>query len=85
MKNYKDLIVWQKAHKLVLMVYKATQSFPKEEQYNLISQLRRAATSAPTNIAEAVASLRKRISRNFCSTRKVQRRKSSIWPFFLMN
>lgn len=52
MKNYKDLIVWQKAHQLVLGVYKVTRSFPKEEQYNLTSQIRRAATSSPTNIAE---------------------------------
>ena len=52
MKNCKDLLVWQKAHKLVLCVYQATRSFPKEEQYNLTSQIRRAATSSPTNIAE---------------------------------
>lgn len=52
MKNYKDLIVWQKAHALVLLVYKATKNFPVEERYNLTSQTRRAATSIPTNIAE---------------------------------
>jgi four helix bundle protein len=52
MKNYKDLIVWQKAHGFVLNAYKATQSFPKEEQYNLTSQIRRAAVSIPTNLAE---------------------------------
>ena len=52
MKDYKKLIVWQKAHQLVLGIYKATLSFPKDEQYNLTSQLRRAATSSPTNIAE---------------------------------
>lgn len=52
MKNYKDLIVWQKAHALVLYVYKHTTDFPKSEQFNLTSQIRRAATSIPTNIAE---------------------------------
>ena len=52
MKNYKNLLVWQKAHKLVLDVYKASNKFPMEERYNLISQVRRAATSIPTNIAE---------------------------------
>jgi four helix bundle protein len=52
MKNFKDLIVCQKAHAFVLATYKATRNFPKEEQYNLTSQLRRAATSIPTNIAE---------------------------------
>lgn len=52
MKNYKDLIVWQKAHALVLYIYRHTIDFPKPEQYNLTSQLRRAATSIPTNVAE---------------------------------
>jgi four helix bundle protein len=52
MRNYKDLIVWQKAHAFVLAAYKTSRSFPKEEQYNLTSQLRRAATSIPTNLAE---------------------------------
>jgi four helix bundle protein len=52
MKNNKDLNVWRKAHELVLTIYRITKSFPKEEQFNLISQLRRAGTSIPTNIAE---------------------------------
>jgi hypothetical protein len=46
MKNYRNLIVWQKAHSLVLLVYKSTKFFPKEEQYNLTSQIRKAATSS---------------------------------------
>jgi four helix bundle protein len=52
MKNYKELIVWQKAHVFVLAAYKITKSLPKEELYNLTSQIRRAATSIPTNLAE---------------------------------
>ena len=52
MKNYKDLIVWKKAHAIVLYVYRQTAGFPKGEQYNLTSQIRRAATSIPTNLAE---------------------------------
>lgn len=52
MKNYKDLMVWEKAHALVLFVYKVTKDFPIEERYNLTSQIRRAGTSIPTNIAE---------------------------------
>ncbi len=52
MKNFRDLKVWEKAHKLALNVYAATQNFPKEEVYGLTSQLRRAAASIPTNIAE---------------------------------
>jgi four helix bundle protein len=52
MKNFKDLIVWRRAHELVLALYKTTQSFPKEELYTLTSQLRRAGISIPTNLAE---------------------------------
>ncbi|MFZ6011639.1 MAG: four helix bundle protein, partial [Bacteroidota bacterium] len=52
MKNFRELIVWQKAHQLVLLIYKLTKVFPAEEKFNLISQIRRAATSIPTNIAE---------------------------------
>lgn len=51
-KSFEDLLVWQKAHQLVLAVYKITKLFPKEEQYCLISQIRRAAVSVPANIAE---------------------------------
>ncbi len=49
---FEDLIVWQKAHEFVLTVYRFTGSFPKEETYGLVSQLRRAAVSIPANIAE---------------------------------
>ena len=51
-KIFQDLIVWQKAHKFVLSVYRATKVFPKEEMYGLTSQFRRAAISVPANIAE---------------------------------
>ncbi|MBI4519048.1 MAG: four helix bundle protein [Deltaproteobacteria bacterium] len=50
--NYRDLIGWQKAMDLVELVYQATRSFPKEEQFALTSQIRRAAVSIPSNIAE---------------------------------
>ena len=52
MKSYRDLLVWQKAMSLVTEVYKATRLFPKEEVYALTSQIRRAAISIPSNIAE---------------------------------
>ena len=51
-KCLKDLIVWQKAHKLVLEVYKTTTAFPRHEAYGLSSQMRRAAVSIAANIAE---------------------------------
>ena len=52
MKDYRKLMVWQKAHRVVLLVFKITRAFPREELFNLTSQLRRASTSVPTNIAE---------------------------------
>lgn len=51
-KSYKELIVWQKSYQLVLLVYKHTTFFPKEEMFGLVSQMRRAAVSIPSNIAE---------------------------------
>ena len=51
-KTFKDLIVWQKAHALVLSIYKMTVNLPREELYGLTSQIRRAAVSIPANIAE---------------------------------
>jgi four helix bundle protein len=51
-KQYQDLIAWQKGITLVTAVYEITQSFPREEVYGLTSQLRRAAVSIPSNIAE---------------------------------
>lgn len=51
-RSFKDLIVWQKAHQLVLGVYNVTKSFPKEEVYGLISQIRRSSTSVAANIVE---------------------------------
>ncbi|HXE91895.1 MAG TPA: four helix bundle protein [Terriglobales bacterium] len=51
-KTYADLVAWQKAIDLVLDVYRATRSFPKEEAYGLTAQVRRAAVSVPSNIAE---------------------------------
>lgn len=50
--NFRGLKVWQKAHELTLAVYKATTKFPREEMYGLTSQLRRASSSIPANIAE---------------------------------
>lgn len=56
-KCYKDLVVWQKAMGLVTQVYDVTRAFPREEVYGLTSQIRRAAVSVPSNIAEGQARL----------------------------
>lgn len=51
-KSYKELLIWQKGIKIVVLIYKLTRSFPKEEIYALTSQLKRASVSVPSNIAE---------------------------------
>ena len=52
MQDFRRIKVWEKAHLLTIAIYKATKPFPSEERYGLTSQLRRAAMSIPTNIAE---------------------------------
>ena len=52
MQRFTEIKAWQRGHALVLKVYRATVAFPQTERYGLISQLRRAALSVPTNIAE---------------------------------
>jgi four helix bundle protein len=63
--SYKDLIVWNKAMELVTEIYGVTKSFPKYESFGLINQLRRAAISIPSNIAEGKARLSKGEFRQF--------------------
>ena len=52
MRDFRDVNVWTKAHQLALTVYRATKAFPDDERYGLTAQMRRAAASIPTNIAE---------------------------------
>jgi len=50
--HFRQLEVWQEAHKLVLMVYRSTEGFPGHERFGLVSQMRRAAVSVPANVVE---------------------------------
>ncbi len=50
--DFKDLVAWQKAHRLAVNIYKATENFPKHEQFGLTNQIRRACVSVVSNIAE---------------------------------
>jgi len=51
-RNYRDLIVWQRAKQFAVEIYRLTESFPQPERYSLTDQIRRAAVSIPSNIAE---------------------------------
>jgi len=52
MKDFRDLMVWEKSHQLTLELYKTTKKFPVDERFGLISQIRRCSASIPANIAE---------------------------------
>ena len=68
--SYRDLRVWQRAMDLVLDVYNESRSFPKDELYGLVSQMRRAAVSIPSNIAEGKGRLTDRDRAHFfCQAR----------------
>jgi four helix bundle protein len=51
-RTFEDLKVWQKAHQLVIKIYRLSKGFPRDEMFGLTSQLRRAAVSVPANVAE---------------------------------
>ena len=59
-KSYRDLLIWKKGMALVKSIYKVTKQFPEDERFGLISQMRRAAISVPSNIAEGQARQGKR-------------------------
>lgn len=65
--SYRDLRVWQRSMELVISVYSVTKRFPKEELYGLVSQMRRAAVSVPSNIAEGKGRLTDRDRAHFFS------------------
>lgn len=64
-RSYKDLVAWQRAMDLVTATYKATAGFPRDELFGLTSQLRRAAVSIPSNIAEGQGRLSEKEPRYF--------------------
>ena len=64
-KPHKRLIAWQKCMDLVVLIYEMTKCFPKEETYGLVSQMRRASVSAPSNIAEGAVDRSSEQFKNF--------------------
>ncbi len=65
--SYRDLIAWQRAMQLVTEIYQATRAFPRDELYGLTNQLRRAAVSVPSNIAEGQARFSRKEFHHFLS------------------
>ncbi|HET6442100.1 MAG TPA: four helix bundle protein [Phycisphaerae bacterium] len=63
--TYRDLVAWQKAMELVELIYEATRTFPDEERFGLVAQMRRSAVSVPSNIAEGFGRARKAEFRRF--------------------
>ena len=67
-RSYRDLVVWQKAMELCSLTYRATARFPGEERFGLVSQMRRAAVSIPSNIAEGFGRLTTKDYQHFLAT-----------------
>ena len=80
-KNYKELVVWRKAHQMRLDVYCATRCFPKEELYGLTSQLRRATASIGANIAEGSG---RRSNNEICRFLQIARGSASEAEYHLL-
>ena len=67
-RDHRKLRVFHNAHRLTLVIYRQTRNFPRDEWFGLRAQMRRAATSVPSNIVEGCARLTERASCNFCDT-----------------
>lgn len=67
MNNFRELIVWQKSVELVTNIYRLTGTYPENERYNLVSQMQRAGTSIPSNIAEGAGRTSGPLFKNFLS------------------
>jgi 23S rRNA-intervening sequence protein len=77
-RDFRGLAVWKNAHLLVLDIYRITEAFPKQELFGLTSQIRRAAASIPTNIAEGCGRDGDAELGRFLSIAKVRRLRSNI-------
>lgn len=69
-KNYKNLDVWKQSRELVSLIYTVVSNFPEEEKFGLTSQLKRAAISIPSNIAEGIGRNSKKETKQFCHIAK---------------
>jgi four helix bundle protein len=80
-KNYKELVVWRKAHEMTLDVYRVTTTFPREELYGLTSQMRRSAASIGANIAEGSG---RRANKEICRFLQIARGSASETEYHLL-
>ena len=83
-KNFKDLIAWQKAMDLVEMVYRLTSGFPVDERFGLTSQLRRAVVSIPSNIASDSRTARNAAKMGHLWTRLRKQFSAHAFPYSMM-
>jgi len=81
LKNYKELVVWRKAHAMTLAIYGVTRKFPREELYGLTSQLRRSAASIGANIAEGSG---RRSSNEICRFLQIARGSASEGEYHIL-
>lgn len=81
MRDFKNLLVWQRSHKFAVDLYKISKSLPKEELYGITSQLRRAAVSIPTNISEGSG---KRTEKDFSHYLSIASGSASETEYLLM-
>ncbi|TKJ40048.1 four helix bundle protein [candidate division LCP-89 bacterium B3_LCP] len=79
MGTYKDLTTWQKAYTFTLSVYEITRNYPKEELFGLVSQMRRAASSIPVNIAEGSMRRSKKEFRRFIRIAQGSMAEMEVW------
>ena len=77
-KTFQDLEVWREGHAFVLEIYSATRNFPTDERFGLVSQMRRAAVSITSNIAEALVNFRTRKRLGFIQSLEVRLEKFRI-------
>ena len=71
--HFRQLEVWQQAHKLVLMVYQVTAGFPSDERFGLVSQMRRAAVSVPANLMDQADTVGRLLNGLISSTERRRR------------